>query len=122
MLLQELPSLQRATARERSQHLTGELQSETLVNGLAEPYPNLVSGQKLPPGAIVVAAHYRTGHNEPVVFFAMIKQRSGFDPAGGDWEYLIIQPNGDIEQRGRLPLCGRCHAEAPRDSLFGRAP
>jgi hypothetical protein len=56
------------------------------------------------------------------MYFAMIKQRSGFHPGGGDWEYLVIRPTGDIEQRGRLAPCARCHAEAPSDWLFGQAP
>ena len=25
-----------------------------------------------------------------------------------------------LDQRGRLPLCERCHAEAPHDHVFGR--
>jgi hypothetical protein len=49
----------------------------------------------------------------------MVKRPPGYDPEGGDWEYLVLTPAGEATQRGRLPLCKRCHAEAPNDHLFG---
>ena len=36
-------------------------------------------------------------------------------PAGA----TLIDPAGHVEQRGRLSLCARCHADAPHDHLFG---
>jgi hypothetical protein len=54
-----------------------------------------------------------------VTYFAMIKRPPGYDPGGGDWEYLVVTPAGRVEQRGILPLCARCHADAPHDHLFG---
>jgi hypothetical protein len=52
----------------------------------------------------------------------MVKRQPGFDPAGGDWEYLVVAPTGEIEARGRLPGCARCHAEAPAAGVFGPPP
>ena len=49
----------------------------------------------------------------------MVKRAPGFYPEGGDWEYLIVDPNGSIERRGKLPLCARCHAESPHNFIFG---
>jgi hypothetical protein len=49
----------------------------------------------------------------------MVKRPAGYDPTGGDWEYLVLDATGRIEQRGRLALCARCHADAPHDHLFG---
>jgi hypothetical protein len=37
-----------------------------------------------------------------------------------DWEYLVLDVEGAIVERGELPLCQRCHSEAP-DSVFGAA-
>lgn len=99
----------------------GDLEAEVLANDEAKAYPPLGPQGALPPGAVLVEAHYRTGSTEPVVLFAMAKQPPGFDPEGGDWEYLIAEPDGLISERGHLPLCARCHAEAPHDHLFGPA-
>lgn len=101
--------------------MSGDLEAEVLANDAAKAYPPLGPQGALPPGAVLVEAHYRAGSAEPVVLFAMAKQPPGFDPEGGDWEYLIIEPGGLVNERGRLPLCARCHAEAPHDHLFGPA-
>jgi hypothetical protein len=37
-----------------------------------------------------------------------------------DWEFLVLDSAGVIQEQGELPLCQRCHAEAP-DSVFGAA-
>jgi hypothetical protein len=115
----KLSSLRKAAPRARSQHLSGDLEAEVLANDEARAYPPLGPQGALPPGAVLVEAHYRAGNADPVVLFAMAKQPPGFDPGGGDWEYLIVEPSGLISERGRLPLCARCHAEAPHDHLFG---
>ncbi len=51
--------------------------------------------------------------------YAMVKREAGFDVQGGDWEYLVLDAQGGVEQRGAIPLCARCHADAPVDHLFG---
>ena len=49
----------------------------------------------------------------------MAKRPPGSDTAAGDWEYAVVTPTGDVETRGSLAPCVRCHAEAPSDRLFG---
>ncbi|MBI3520388.1 MAG: cytochrome P460 family protein [Bacteroidetes bacterium] len=62
------------------------------------------------------------------MIFAMIKQKKGYYPAGGDWEYISISPekntnykvhpNGmlpqkvDNDARGKITFCGDCHKKA----------
>lgn len=62
------------------------------------------------------------------MIFAMIKQKKGYFPAGGDWEYVSISyekttdykkhPNGmlpqkvDNDSRGKISFCGDCHKKA----------
>ena len=99
--------------------MNGDLEAEVLANAEAKAYPVLGPARSLPPGAILVEPHYRPGSSDPVVLFAMAKQPAGFDPEGGDWEYLIVEPGGTISLRGRITLCARCHAEAPNDHVFG---
>ncbi len=116
----ELASYTPATPRARSQHFGGDLEAEVQVNPPAAAiYPRLGPARSLPPGAVLVEPHYRPGTTDPVILLAMVKHPPGYDPQAGDWEYLVVTPTGEATQRGRLPLCRRCHAEAPHDHVFG---
>jgi hypothetical protein len=89
------------------------------VSGQLEAvYRTLGPGSVIPPGAIAVEAH-RTADGGEGPRFAMVKHEPGFDARGGDWEYVVLDPAGNVEQRGILPLCARCHGDAPSDHLFG---
>ncbi|MFT3769587.1 MAG: hypothetical protein QM820_29475 [Minicystis sp.] len=114
----QLEALHPAVKRARSGHLTGELEADVLA-GSAGPYPQMGPETRLGPGATLVERLFEPGGAAPVAYFAMVKRPPGFAPGGGDWEYLVVSPSGQIEQRGPLPLCARCHAEAPHDRLFG---
>ncbi|WP_437801556.1 hypothetical protein [Sorangium sp. So ce693] len=115
----QLASFQPVTDRARSQHFTGELEAEVRINAAAAPYPQLGPDRVLPSGAAVVEFHYRAGSPEPATLLAMVKRPAGYDPDGGNWEYLVLTPQGTSTHRGALPLCKRCHADAPHDHLFG---
>ena len=117
VLRELLPFLRQATVRSRSEHLSGEFEGEVLVNEAARAYPALGPQRGLPPGAMVLERHLAPGSEAPVVYFGMMKRAAGFDPAGGDWEYLVVSPEGQVAPQG--VLCGRCHADAPHDHLFG---
>jgi Cytochrome P460 len=65
--------------------------------------------------------------------YAMIKQPAGYNPEGGDWEYIAFKfepqtnfstfPNGVLGSallRGRVELCMNCHGkDTDGDFLFG---
>ncbi|AUX21828.1 uncharacterized protein SOCEGT47_023230 [Sorangium cellulosum] len=95
------------------------MEAEVRVNAAAAAYPALGPGRVLPPGAALVEYHYAAGSADPVTLLAMVKRHAGYDPDGGDWEYLILTPQGTSAHRGALPPCKRCHADAPHDHLFG---
>ena len=99
--------------------MTGDMEADVLA-AAAGPYPILGRDQRAPAGATLIERLFQPGGATPVAFFAMVKRAPGFDPAGGDWEYIVVSASGQTEQRGALPLCARCHAEAPHDRLFGR--
>ncbi|WP_437970391.1 hypothetical protein WMF04_14360 [Sorangium sp. So ce260] len=115
----QLSTFEPATGRARSQHFTGDMEAEVRINAAAAPYPALGPDRVLPPGAAVVELHYAAGSSEPETLLAMVKRSAGYDPDGGDWEYLVLTPQGTSTHRGALPLCKRCHADAPHDRLFG---
>jgi hypothetical protein len=118
-LAAQLRRLHPASPRTPSEHLTGQLDGEILADEGAAAYPALGPLRLIPPGATLVERLYPRGSPDPTAYFAMVKRPAGYDPAGGDWEYLVLEATGRIEQRGPLPLCARCHADAPHDHLFG---
>jgi len=117
-LADRLGSLRKATPRARSQHLAGEHDAEVLTNDEGAPYPAVGPQRPLGGGAVLVEALYAPGSSDVALYFAMAKQPP---TQGGAWEYLVVRADGQVEQRGRLALCERCHAEAPEDHVFGRA-
>jgi len=116
-LVDRLGSLRKATPRLRSQHLAGDYDGEVLVNEAASAYPTLGPSRPLGEGAVLLEALYRQEQTEVAVYFAMVKQPAG---SASPWAYLVVEPNGRIQQQGVLPLCERCHTEAPHDHVFGR--
>jgi hypothetical protein len=118
-LARELLSLRKVTERAASDHLAGEVDGEVLANDAARPYPALGPKHRLEAGATLLERHLVHGSDKLAVYFAMVKRPAGYDPPGGDWEYLVVTPDGHVDQRGRLTLCARCHVDAPHDHLFG---
>ena len=42
----------------------------------------------------------------------MIKRGAGFNPAGGDWEYMSLNGAGTtVRERGQLGSCQSCHVK-----------
>lgn len=68
------------------------------------------------------------------VTFAMVKREAGYNPDGGDWEYVVMpndgsndyeaNPNGKLPpesaegMRGKLANCMGCHSAGGDDYLF----
>ena len=103
--------VERASARG---HATGEyLVDVRVAPAFCDEYRRLTAGQTLPVGTIIAAFHRRRVTGEAGSIYAMSKRDSGA------WDYVVAEPDGAIIARGDLPLCARCHAEAPADSVFG---
>jgi len=97
-----------------SGHGGGQYTMEVRVSASAvEDYRLLTAGKQWTPGTSVAAFHLRRQDGAAASIYAMTKLPEG------RWEYLVAAPDGTIEARGALPLCARCHADAPADSLFG---
>ena len=115
-----MAALRQVVSRAASEHLDGGFEGDVRANELAAPYPAIDAGGAAKTGAIVVETLHPRGSEETTVHFAMVKQSNGYAPANGDWEYLVVDRTGAVLARGDLPLCARCHAEAPGDHVFGR--
>lgn len=101
----------------RSGHPLGNLAGVVKVDAKASGYGQRGRGA-FPPGALVVEALGPDPDGQPTLFYVMEKREPGFFPLGGDWQYSVVTLAGKLEADGKLELCARCHAEAPRDHLF----
>jgi hypothetical protein len=100
-------------------HFVDGRPATVLVNAAAAaPYLARHPEGRFPAGAVLVE-RLAAGRTERGALLAMIKRAPGSFEAGGDWEYLVAQSDGAVEDRGSLVLCARCHAEAPSDWVFG---
>jgi hypothetical protein len=116
--MSEVPTLHRVGPLFASRgHFAGRWKAETRMNATAETaYAALRSSNRFPSGSMLVELHRGPSSNGPI--FAMVKRDPGFYPEGGDWEFVVTDADGWIEDRGALALCARCHAEAATDSVF----
>lgn len=114
----KLTSFRKATPRLRSLHFAGDRDAEVLTNDQASVYPDLGPERDVAPGAVLVEALYAQGADTAVAYLAMVKFRS--DSGNEAWSYAVVKPSGEAEEQGLLPLCERCHTEAPHNHLYGR--
>lgn len=77
------------------------------------PYP-------LPEGTLVVKEQYRDSQCQELTgYTVMRKEKSGYFPAGGDWQWFTIDTYGTVMQKGKVSSCANCHTMcgAKRDRL-----
>jgi hypothetical protein len=101
----------------RSAHPAGDFLATIRVNPAAETY-GTKGRQPLAPGALIVEGLADAVDGPPHAFYVMERREPGYFPEGGDWAYLVVSPTGVLLAEGKLKLCARCHAEAPREHLF----
>jgi hypothetical protein len=68
------------------------------------------------PGTLLVMDQVPHGKGGDGPTLMMEKRAAGFDPAHGDWRYVVV--DGVRVEDGPLSLCARCHDEAPHDHVF----
>jgi len=84
------------------------------VNAIGEHAMLHEKNPKFPVGSVIVKEKLDSpdSASKRTLLTAMIKHESGYDPAHGDWEYVVM--NGDaslLQARGKLANCGGCHAQ-----------
>ena len=76
---------------------------------------------EFPEGSIIVKEKLPAKDSQkPELLTVMIKQKQGFNPASGDWEYIVLNGAGTrIEGRGKLENCQSCHiSQQTKDYVF----
>lgn len=78
-----------------------------------ERYVTLTPGSTLPAGSVVAqfTTELESGRAGPR--YVMRKDSENA------WLFAVLDASGTLVEAGALPLCVRCHGEAPADSLFG---
>jgi len=76
---------------------------------------------KFPAGSVIVRETLaKPGDEKPVLLVAMVKRAPGFNPKGGDWEFLTVEPSlTKIKARQKKGSCLDCHSsQRERDFIF----
>lgn len=76
---------------------------------------------KFSEGSVIVKEKLSAKDSQtPELLTVMIKKEKGFNPASGDWEYMVVDGTGTkIETRGNLENCQACHlANEKSDYIF----
>lgn len=64
-----------------------------------------------PVGTVLVKEKYADKRGgTPELATVMIKRERGYNPAGGDWEYAVLDGKSTLVERGRIARCEGCHA------------
>ena len=74
-----------------------------------------------PPGSVIVKEKLPSRDSaDPEMMTVMIKREKGFNPASGDWEYMVVDGTGTtVQARGKLENCQSCHSARPKtDYVF----
>lgn len=78
---------------------------------------------RFPAGSLIVKEKLpaRDAGAAPELLTVMLKREAGYDPEGGDWEYLALDGRGEeVKARGRLESCRDCHLSAKDTDFVAR--
>src|ERR1051325_8401801 len=73
---------------------------------------------KFPAGSMIVREKLaRADDAQPELVAVMIKRAAGFNPSGGDWEFLVVDGGlTKVRERQKKGSCLQCHSsQADRD-------
>ena len=88
------------------------------ANQTAAAYGKFEDAGSLPAGSIVAKDSFTVTEGGAIVtggLFLMEKMAPGFDPANGDWRYLMVGPDGVVKGAGpasgadEVSFCAACH-------------
>lgn len=112
---------------------SGDLLANTDPNQYIRSVTSTSGSGAMAPGTVFATHVYEKngegGMGKLVNVGVMVKHPAGYFPAGGDWEYILIdpgtvsdtKPNGLVDRatfRGKQNECADCHSRAGRDFIF----
>ena len=88
----------------------GTYERTVFVNAAAKGYS--AADEKFPVGALIAQLHHPIDEDSVTAIFVMDRTEDG-------WNFVVLDAEKRVVTRATLDMCARCHAEAPRDGLFG---
>lgn len=78
---------------------------------------------KFPIGTMIVKEKLGSADStKPELLTAMIKRGPGYNPEGGDWEYLVLDGAASkIVEQGKLERCSGCHRPYQNSDFITRS-
>lgn len=118
-LVNPTPQLMEPASAESCAIIFGRQKDSPHLNKYVSVFVNPVGSQemmtkldpKFPIGSMIVKEKLGSADStKPEVLTAMIKRGPGYNPEGGDWEYLVLDGAASkIVERGKLTRCSGCH-------------
>ena len=68
--------------------------------------------KQFPEGSVIVKQKIgnHTEGRKPLLYTIMRKREAGYNPTVGDWQFLVVGPNGtELQASGKLENCQGCH-------------
>jgi hypothetical protein len=89
------------------------------VNALGQQAMLTERKPEFPVGSVIVKEKFAPDKKDaPELLTVMVKREQGFNPASGDWEYMVTNGAGTkIDARGKIESCQSCHVSM-RESGF----
>jgi hypothetical protein len=106
------------TERKKSPHASTYITVYVNNAGREAMFSN--SPQHFPEGSVIVKEKIGNDSEgrKPLLYTIMKKREAGYNPAVGDWEFLVVSKDGNhLEAFGKLENCQSCHV-MKRDSDF----
>ena len=117
--LEDPPSRQRSEPSEKSKEAKGHTYGVVYANELARAA--FAGGGKFPAGSIIVREKLsKPDDATPQLLAVMVKRAAGFNPKGGDWEFMTVDGAlTKVTGRQKKGSCLDCHAsQRERDFVF----
>jgi hypothetical protein len=78
---------------------------------------------KFPVGSVIVKEKLLPDKKDaPELLTVMVKREQGFNPANGDWEFMVVNGAGTkVEARGKIESCQSCHVSMKESGFVYRS-
>ena len=110
---------------------TAEVAADPHKDKFVTVYINKVAQQAMlhqkkptfPQGSLIVKEKLPTADStSPELLTVMFKRENGYNPTGGDWEYLVFDGTAtQVQARGKLQKCQSCHEKWKGTGYVSRA-
>jgi hypothetical protein len=85
------------------------------VNDLGRQAMTAQKSPAFPVGSVIVKEKLtQPDSKSPELMTVMVKREKDFNPACGDWEFMVFGGDGKkVTNRGKIESCGSCHQTRP---------